>query len=358
MRNNNKRGQNSLLFLFVRMVTSGLVLIFTTTSIVQAQAISRVGTTAATFVKVGVGARGMAMGEAFSTLANDATATYWNPACLANVENLELSFNHFEYFADIAFDNVSIALPMGSAGSFGLNITYMGMPEFERTTINIPTGTGEKVGASSFVLGGYYAKALTDRFTFGGGVKFIQETLWHESANGTAVDMGFYYRSKFNNITIGMSVSNFGSSINLDGRDLLITVDPDPTITGNNSTVSGALKTDEYDLPLFFRLGISANLLRDFLDMESHDLIIALDAIHPNDNYEYLNIGGEYVYNKLFALRAGYRQLLLEDAQAGPTFGFGVNLNFSGYRLAVDYAAIDQGIFGYLNNFSLIFAIN
>jgi hypothetical protein len=322
-----------------------------------AQSVSRVGTSAANFLKIGVGAQALGMGEAFATQANDVSAIYWNPSGLSSIKNIQVLLNHYDYIADIYFDYGAVAVPLGSAGVVGFHFAYLGMPDIERTTIIEPEGTGEMVSASSYSAGLSYARFLTDRFSLGATIKLVSENLWHTSATGYALDIGLIYRSIFKNLKVGMSISNFGTSMQLDGRDLLVQHDIDATSGGNNSNINANLKTDAFSMPILFRVGISGNITRDFMQIENNDLILAVDAVHPNDNFEYVNIGGQYIYRDLLSLRAGYRQLFLQDAEGGLTFGFGLHFEIMNYGLNIDYAAVDYGRLDRLNKFSLILSL-
>ncbi|MCK9244753.1 MAG: PorV/PorQ family protein [Candidatus Marinimicrobia bacterium] len=321
-----------------------------------AKTVSKVGTTAASFLKIGVGGRALGMGEAYTTLANDATATFWNPAGLATINRTQILLNHYDYIADLSFDYGSVAIPFQSFGTIAMHMTYLGMPDLERTTITEPYGTGEMVSASSMAVGLSYARSLTDRFSIGGSVNYIRESIWHCASSGVSMDIGVLYRTFFKNLMIGMSISNFGTSMQLSGSDLLIQHDVDTRSNGNNGNINGNLATDKFNLPILFRVGISANLARDFLHLKNSDFTLAINAVHPSDNYEYLNVGSEYVLRDLIAVRAGYRQLLLEEAEGGLTFGLGLRLNLMGYKFIVDYAAVDFGRLDYLNKYSLILA--
>jgi hypothetical protein len=341
-----------------RMLVAGLVIIlFLLPAITQAQLIGRVGTTAAPFLKIGVGARALGMGEAYTTLAEDITGIYWNPAGLANITQIQVLLNHYDYIADLYYNFGAVAIPAEGFGTVGAFIGYLGMPDIERTTIQFPEGTGERVTANSFVTGLSYARALTDRFTIGGNVKYIRETIWHSTAEGFAFDVGVYYRTFFNNVKIGMSITNFGTEMQMQGRDMLIQHDINDNFAGNNENIGGYLDTDGFPLPIMFRVGISANLLEDFFAMEDYDLIMAVDAVHPNDNKEYLNTGMEARIHDMISLRAGYRQVLLTDREGGLTFGFGLNLSVMGARVNLDYANVDFGRLDRHNKFSLIFSL-
>jgi len=320
----------------------------------KAQSVSRVGTSAATFLKIGVGGRALGMGGAVTTLTEDVTAIYWNPSGLAASGHVQVLLNHFDYIADISYDYIAVSLPLQSIGTFGLHFGYLGMPDIERTTINEPMGNGEMVSASSYTAGISYAKNLTDRFAIGSTFKMIKENLWHTSATGYAVDLGLMYKTVFKNVKIGMSISNFGTGMQLDGRDLLVQHDIDEQSDGNNSNINALLKTDEFSLPIIFRVGISGNITRDFFNLENNDLILSIDAIHPNDDFEYLNVGTEYTFKNMFSLRAGYQKLLLKESEGGLSFGAGLHMTIMNIDMNLDYAAIDYGRFDYLNKFSFI----
>ena len=319
-----------------------------------AQKVSRVGTTAAPFLKIGVGARALAMGEAGVTQATDVTSLFWNPAGLGKMTKNQFIFNHYDYIAELSFDFAGMAVLLPTVGTFGLYFTHLGAPDVERTTLLEQDGTGEMVSSGFYAVGASFGRALTDRFSIGGSIKYIRERLWHSAATGMAMDIGIMYTTFFKNINIGMSISNFGTGMRMDGRDLLVQHDIDPTVAGNNASINATLNTDEFPLPILFRVGISNNLAREVFGLDQHDLIVAVDAVHPNDNKEYMNVGAEYSFHHLFALRTGYRQLFLEKTEGGFTFGFGMHVNVSQFDVSLDYAAIDYGRFDYVNKFSIM----
>jgi len=324
----------------------------------QAQSISRVGTTAAPFLKIGVGGRALGMGEAYTTQAEDITGIFWNPAGLASVQKIQVLLNHYDYLAGLYYEFGAIALPIPQIGTFGFFFSYLGMPEIERTTIQFPDGNGEKVSANSFATGLSFARALTDRFSIGANAKYIRETIWHSQASGLAFDIGLLYRTFFKNLKIGMSISNFGSDLQMTGRDMLIQHDiaPNDVFAGNNENINAHLDTDQFPLPILFRVGLSANLSKDFFKTRNYDWIVAVDAFHPNDNREYLNAGTELRLYEMFALRTGYRQLFLDEREGGWSYGFGLHLNVMQSELYLDYANVDFGRLDHQNKFSLIFS--
>jgi hypothetical protein len=316
-----------------------------------AQKTSKAGTTAASFLNIDVGARGIGMGSAFVTVSDDPTAVYWNPAGLAKLPAMQAMFSHTAWIADIGFNYAAVVLPLPGMGTFAASATFLSMADMERTTISNPNGTGEFFSAGSHCFALSYARKLTDRFSIGGNVKYVQENIYHSSASGFAVDVGTLFETQFNGLMIGMSISNYGTKMQMSGRDMLMQVDIDPQIHGNNGTLNANLQTDAYDMPLMFRVGIGMDVLKG---AGNSNLILAVDALHPNDDVESMNVGGEYTFNKMFSLRGGYKMLFAKDSEEGFSVGGGFRYRIEGFsELRIDYAYHD---FGLLNN-SQIFSI-
>jgi len=349
---NKKNMKMKKTIMLLPLMSVMMLIIFSQTG--YAQTIGRVGSTASPFLKIGIGGRALGMGEAYTTQAEDVTGIYWNPAGLANISRMQVLVNHYEYIADLNYDFGAIAIPIRGFGTVGAYVGFLGMPDIERTTIQFPNGTGEKVSANSYVVGLSYARALTDRFSIGGSAKYIQEIIWHSTAQGFAFDVGVLYRAFFKNLKIGMSISNFGTDMQMQGRDMLIQHDINDTFEGNNENIGGHLDADQFPLPILFRVGISANLTEDFFNLEDYDWIVAVDAVHPNDNKEYLSAGTEVKIYDMISLRTGFRQMLLEDAEGGLTFGFGLHFKTRDTEIKIDYANVDYGRLDKQDKFSLI----
>ena len=177
-----------------------------------------------------------------------------------------------------------------------------------------------------------YSQALTDQFSIGGNVKYIRSQIWHEIASSNALDIGLLYKTDWKGLRLGMSVSNFGTDIRYDGKDLFKNYDNDPSSSGNNPNIPVLLKTDSWPLPIFFRVGVSMEVFQD--DMNS--LTIATDAMKPSNNNEVINIGLEYSWNSMIFLRSGYKNLFLEESKENLAFGFGINYPVSTYKLKLD----------------------
>jgi long-subunit fatty acid transport protein len=317
------------------------------------QKVTKVGTTAAGFLNIDVGARAVGMGGAYVSVSNDPTAIYWNPAGLTKVREATVLFNHTSWIADLNFNFASIVIPLPNSATFGAGAVFLTMDDMERTTITYPMGTGEMFGMGSYAFSITYAQNLTDRFSIGGSIKYIHEYIYHSKATGIALDIGTLFETQFNGLMIGMSISNYGSKMQMLGRDMLVQSDIDQQIHGNNESINANLQTDTYNLPLIFRVGIGMDVLKG---TKNSNLILAMDAVHPNDDVEYINVGAEYTFNKMFSIRCGYKKLFSNESEEGLTFGCGIHYRIAGStELRLDYAYQDFGILTNVPYFTLAF---
>ena len=318
------------------------------------------GTSAAQFLKITPGARSVAMGNAFVAVANDASTLYWNPAGITLLESNQVSLTHAEWLADINYEYLGLALKLGSIGSMGVAVTMLHMGEMLVTTVEDPEGEiGEVFSARDYCVSLSYAKSLTDRFSIGFSGKFINQTIFHSSANSIALDIGTYYDTGFKGIKVGMSFSNFGGKMQMAGRDLLVDHDITYDIPGNED-VDADLRTGKWELPVIFRVGVSMDIIQN----DRSHLLLAIDGVHPNDAAQHANIGMEYSWSNAIMLRAGYKGIARAgyksfdgDGISGDQgISFGVGLNF-GYFLKnpifLDYAYTDFGRLGYVQRLSL-----
>jgi opacity protein-like surface antigen len=302
--------------------------------------LTKVGSTAAQFLKIGVGARAVAMGNGFVALADDITAMYWNPAGLARLDRNEAVFTHNEWLAGTSFDYAAVVLQLGNMGALGASLTTLTMGDMIVRTVDQPNGTGQLFTASDLALSVSYSRMLTDRFSIGFNAKYITQKIWNSSASSFALDVGVLFDTPFWGTRFGASLSNFGQDMRLSGRDILINnYDPYPN-SGNVDRVNVNYDVNDYSLPLSFRVGIS----RDFRQGDFSTVTFAVDAVTPNDNTEYINAGIEYSLRNLIFLRGGYSAMFQRDSEQGFTFGAGLHYDLMGaVTLRLDYAYADFG---------------
>ncbi len=313
-------------------------LLMTTNSYSQ----SKVGTTAAQFLGISVGARATALGGAFGAVAEDATALYWNPAGMSRTGLSEVYISHTEWLVETDFNWAGLVIALDRNNAIGVHFTQLNYGEDIVTTIEDPMGTGDRWSAMDIAAGISYSRNLTDFFSIGGSVKYINQRIWTESASAFAIDIGLLFITGFNDMKLGVSISNFGTEMKMDGKNLSIIHDMDSDSFGTNDKIPGRLETDRFVLPLLFRVGLSMDVLRT----EQNRILISTEASYPNDQDPFMSTGIEYTWNDLLSIRGGYRSLFMPDPVETWTFGGGIKLNLSGTVAArVDYVYQDFGVF-------------
>lgn len=319
-----------------RVVIAALLLC-TASAAAQEQAVnvSKRGTSAAPFLSIQQGARATAMGSAFVALASDPSALFWNPAGIARLPGIQVMFDHTMWIADINYNFFAASFDIGDIGSVGASVTASAIDEMNVTTIAAPEGTGQIFKVQDVAASVAVALNLTDNFSIGFNPKFINQSIWDASASAFAIDAGILYRTPFEGFTLGMAIQNFGPKMKMTGQTMLVLYDANLESTGNNGRIPASLETDEWALPLYFRVGVAYTPMLG----EMHKINIEVDAVVPSDNYQSVNLGAEYVFNNMFAVRAGYKSLFLEESEESFTLGAGIQHRFVGnLGIQVDYA--------------------
>ena len=333
---------------FFSILFSLSLVLFTSISIAQEKDnsynfvtdVSGVGTSAATFLEVDVGARATSLGGAYTSVANDVSALYWNPAGIAWNQGFQIEFSHSPWLADISHNFFGITQSIPSINSsVGFSLISMDYGEQAVRTVDRPEGTGEYYDASDMSLAVSFAMSLTERFSFGLTGKYITQKIYSATGSAFAIDVGVFYNTELKGLRIGASVSNFGSQIQLAGRHLTTVVDPDPLVD-NFDRVPVNYKTGAYDLPLLFRAGISYQ--RDLNSLG--EILLSVDLNHPSNATESISMGFEYGFGKIFYLRTGYKNLFERDSIVGLSFGAGIDYQIQGsLGIRFDYSWQDWG---------------
>lgn len=300
------------------------LLVASSMELLQAQ--DKVGTTAAPFLSIPTFTRGTAMGSAFTAIADDENALFWNPGGLAQVKKNIVSFSNTTSFVGSSYQDISATFYSGLTGTFGLRVMVLNYGEMDVTTIQNPEGTGERFAPMDLSINLSYSRFLTNQFSFGATAKYISQRIWNTTANGFAIDMGVLYTSSFKNLRIGMSITNFGTDMRMFGEDLKVAHDIDRNINGNNEFLPANMETSLWALPLNFRVGIAMDVFENALNR----LTVAIDAKHPSDNAEALDVGLEYAFKNMLFVRGGYRNLFIaQQMDGGLTAGFGLNYDLN-----------------------------
>lgn len=297
----------------------------------------RAGTSAAQFLKIGVGSRAIAMGQSYVAVANDAEALYWNPAGIAQFNEQSIFFSHTQWLVDIQLEYGGLVYHFDPTNTVGVAFTQLHTEEMMETTEFQPFGTGRYFGFGDFLVALTYARNMTTKFSFGITAKYMHETLAELTMNGFLFDLGVYYKTGWKSIRFAAAFSNFGGDLKPSGSFTVQTL---------NNEVLEVSSFQSFTPPTMFRIGLAW----EWVDNEQHVLTNSVQLNHPNDNSENINLGLEYVWNNLLALRGGYVTARTEENFSA---GFGINipLSFAGFRF--DYAYSNYNRLGNANRFSV-----
>ena len=231
------------------------------------------GTTGATFLKLGVGSRPVAMGEAFVAAADDINALYWNPSGLSLAEGKQVIFTHTEWFQAIRYEYLAYC-QQAFGGTIGAGITYLYITDIERR--DIAGGLlGTTVPANDLAIAISYARALSERLNLGGTAKIINQQLDDKSALGAAIDLGMQYNLNKEGLVMGLALQNMGYEA--------------PFIT------------EASPLPMNLKVGIANKSPDSKLTLAADLNYSILDSIWA------VGAGIEYWVHSVLAIRAGYK---------------------------------------------------
>ncbi len=297
------------------------------------------------FLSVGTDARATAMGEALTTVEGSSLSLFYNPAGLARMPHVfDIRVSRMEWIAGINYVSATMALNVaeGRYGVLGVSVMSIDYGDFIGTVVAnnergfIETGT---FSPNAWLVGLGYAKDLTDRFSVGGQIKYVSQSLGKPyvpvsdslqvrkefSQTVFAFDFGTLYKTGFKSLSFGMTVRNFSRELKY--------------------------AQESFQLPLTFKIGFSVDLL-DFLHEhpDAHSMLLSIDAINPRSFDEYITVGGEYKFLNLFFLRAGY---VSGQDEYGFTSGFGIRT----YALALDYSYTPFKVFSDVHRISFNFSL-
>jgi len=286
----------------------------------------RLGTSVYTFLKIGVSARAVGMGEAVVALQQDASSVYYNPGTIAQFEQTEFSASRIQWPADINYDFFSITRKLTGRHYAGISFGILHLAPMQETTEYLPHGTGNYFVYEDRFIALTYGARMTDRFSFGITLKQVEENLAGQKMTTAMLDMGTFYWTGFRSLRFSASISHFGPQAKPDGTYKKQILD---TETGEEKTV--VTEFESFSPPTVFRVGAAL----DIWQTKSQSIIFALQLNHPVDNAENISTGLEYNFAKIFFLRSGYK---INKEEENISFGAGLIIPISDLKLRVDYA--------------------
>lgn len=237
----------------------------------------KVGTIGAQFLKIGIGARATGMASSFVAVSDDASSVCWNPAGIARITESRLSFNEVVWFSDLRLMHASYAFRVPFfPGAFAVQARSLAMDRLPVRTVFRPEGDGTTYDAGDVAIGATYGRMLTDKFSTGITINYIQSTLVRWTASAVAFDFGTLYDTGYRSLRIGMAIRSIGSEMTF--------ID------------------DPVKLPTTFQVGMAMKLL----NRGTHHLLASGEFQHPPDNAERACVGLEYDLGGYAFLRGGW----------------------------------------------------
>ncbi|UCE05603.1 MAG: PorV/PorQ family protein [bacterium] len=326
------------------LLTIVLLALFAIPSSSNGQGFNKGGRTAFQFIKIGIGARQTAMGEACISVVRDINSVFWNPANITGILTTEASFSYARWFADMNYLAGAAGYRWAGVGVFALSVSSLDYKHLQEALVlenieSVDPRTGKTFTGGDLMLGLSFAREFTNKLSIGITAKYLREELFVYDVDLLAFDVGTYYNTAFKGFRIAMSAQNFSTgSISWLEK-------------GKSDRIEG------YDIPLIFRVGTTFDLIGGqsafFNFGEDHYLQLSLDAINTNDYGERYHIGGEYWFGDFVALRSGYR---FNYAEGNLSFGFGLNLEVSGLKTKVDYAYVNYEFLDSPHRFTVSFS--
>jgi len=285
-----------------------------------AQQFGQVGTSGAQLFKINFDPRSSGLGNAATSIVNNAAAVYTNVAGLEGIQKGDVAFTYTPWFAGIDMVSIVGAYRLENIGVFAVQATGFSTNE-EITTIEMENGTGQTYSIQNVILGLSFARHITEKLVIGAQAKYIRESYFDHSTSGLAFDLGSNYDLGFSGAHLAMTLQNFGPDLNpLSGNY-------NDYSDGNNQ--KGFLRTP---LPVTFR----ASFTLEPIVADAYRVRVIADLIHPNDNIEHYCLGSEVLLYNLVALRGGLK-LNYDDER----FAFGVGIKGSqllGQDVRFDYS--------------------
>jgi hypothetical protein len=265
----------------------------------KAVASDKVGTSGLSFLKFGMGAKAVGMGEAFTAKSGEVISSWWNPAGLSGIKGIQVSFTHNQWFQDITVEHFTSALNFGK-NTLGLNLSMVKVPD-----IQVREGPTEKplalFDAHDVAFSFSFARSIKEGFGLGLSAKWLYEKIDIYSASGLGFDWGGIYSPK-ENLKFGLAILNLGQKIKFE--------------------------KEKFSLPTLYKVGVTYLVEKKNLNS---DFVLGFDLVKPRDDEVQVHLGAEYSLYQTFKMRLGYQTGYDEK-----DFSFGLGTEFKQY--SIDYA--------------------
>jgi len=319
---------------------------------------NKVAQSGMTYLAISMSSRETAMGDAGTAISKGVNGLWHNPAVLADIKRFSVALNQVDWLIDTKLYGTAFAASLGKWGTIGVDLTYMDYGQIIGTRVVDKSVdyrgfvlTGD-IGVEDYAIGLAYARRINDKFALGFKVKRLHERLGRASyvvseyedpntgekirtrqekdwkLNDWGLDIGTTYDIGWKSLSFAMAMQNFS-------RDM-------------------KYWNEEFQTPMVLRMGMSMDVTDFFMDSgKSMGLLVAVDALHPNDHTERVHAGAEFNYLGKFFLRGGYK---FNHEVESLTAGMGAQLEFSGMQTSFDYAYGSADYFEDVHRFSITFS--
>ncbi len=320
------------------IVLSLLVLVFDAPAQVR-----KAGLNAAAFLKVGVGARNVGLGSASNSITEDVSQMFWNPAGVAlRSEMMQATFSYNKWIADLNHNAFGVSYKAGDVGTVGIGAIIFGVkgiPAYRDiappalASQQIDQATSSTYDYQDLALQASFARSFSEQLALGLTVKYISESLDDQTKGAFAVDVG--------------SINTIGSRSNIIY---------DWNISARLSNMGSGIKYYDVESPIPITFGVGTSF-KPLKDKSAGELMIAVDAIKPQDSPQLFYVGGEYTFGGFISIRGGYKinysgandggtstRSSINQTIEGASFGGGVKVDVDGYTIHFDYAMTQMDI--------------
>lgn len=341
------------------------------------------------FLMTGPDARSGAMGDVGVALAPDASSIHWNPSKLAFINDsagVSISYSPWlsELVSDMYLAYLSGYYRLDRRNVIGLSLRYFSAGDIEYR--DGPDDTPAIFSPNEFAIDGTFARNFGEMFSLGTTIRFIYSSLSDRQVTqgqyakpGTAIaaDVSGYYKDgtvffgKDGLIAFGATISNIGNRISYtDGGNKLflptnLRIGMAASVFDAKNEFTFAFDINKLLVPSPPERDIDGNIIRGKNpDRSVPSAIFGSFTDAPGGFSEELkelaySVGAEYLYNKQFALRAGY---FYENPEKGNRryLTLGAGLRYKQFNLDFSYLPGSQQKSPLANTlrFSLAFNIN
>ena len=315
------------------------------------------------FLKIGIGARAVGMGEACIVSVNDMSSIFWNPGALALTETSGMALYQTNWICDIKHYAFAGAFDLKKYGMVGISLIYMDYPTLTATRppqsweLGQPVHVLGEFSIAEIAVGLTYSRRVTDKLSIGGQVKYVYQDLGgsdiilsniqdptdptklagyetthvNNNVGAFGFDFGSVYYTGLKSLRFGMVVQHFSKDMEYkSAKDK---------------------RHEPFSMPLTFKLGLAMEI-SDFWteDYETHKLTLSTDLLHPRDYTERVHLGLEYWFKNMLALRGGYKFNYSSESFSG---GIGIRFSMGGMNAYLDYSISNFGEYlDYINRFN------